>query len=140
MTDDVESLFKERRAFYEVVAYHVVAAARRVHAGFDVDVYAARTNRTGPFMPPPDEYARASAALATVANHASQDADGTCLVEAFPFPTTVTVGMRGHPGEPAAMFRIRIAASSLDRCAGAPETRALAEVEQQLKALGIPRR
>jgi hypothetical protein len=139
MTDAVESLFKERHAFYEVAAYHILTAAGRVHAGFDVDVSAARTNGTGPFMPPRDEYARAAAALATVAEHASRDAAGTCQVEAFSFQTTVTFGMRGHPGEPAAMFRIRIAASSLDRQAGAPETRALADVEQQLKALGILR-
>lgn len=140
MTDDVTSLFKERHAFYEVATYHVVASARRVHAGFDVDVYAARTNGTGPFMPPPDEYARASAALETVANQASQAAAGTCVVEAFSFPMTVTFGVRGHAGEPAAMFRIRIATSSFTRRAGDPETRALAEVEEQLKALGIVRR
>src|SRR5262245_20476401 len=121
MIDEVESLFREHHAFYEVAHYDVVAAARRVHVGFDIDVYAARTNHAGPFMPPPAEYARASAALTTVANRASRDAAGTCLVEAFSFPTTVIFGLRGHPGEPAAMFRIRIAVSSFDRLAGDPE-------------------
>ena len=139
MNEDLESLFKRHQAFYEVAAYYVIVSARRVHAGFDVDVYAARTDHMGPFMPPPDEYAQASVALETVASHVSQNAPGVCAVEAFLFPSTVTFGVRGHAGEPAAMFRIRITAPFSTRAAGAPETGALAEVERQLKALGIAR-
>jgi hypothetical protein len=111
-----------------------------VQAGFDVDIYAARTDHAGPFMPPPSEYAQGSAVLAAIAKDVADDIAGACLVEAFPFPTSVTFGVRGHAGEPAAMFRIRIALSHTDGTAGAPESRALAEVECRLKATGIVRR
>ena len=67
MNEDVQSLFKRHDAFYEVSPYYVVAMRRRVQAGFDVDVYAARTDHADPFMPPPKEYARGSAALAAIA-------------------------------------------------------------------------
>jgi hypothetical protein len=111
-----------------------------VQAGFDVDIYAARTDHADPFMPPPTEYAQGSAALAAIVKRVADDLAGACWVDAFPFPTSVTFGVRGHVGEPAAMFRIRIALSHTDGSVGAAESQALAEVERQLKALGIVRR
>jgi hypothetical protein len=140
MNEDLQSLFKRRDAFYEVSPYYVVAMRRRAQAGFDVDIYAARTGHADPFMPPPREYARGSAALAAIAKGVAHNSAGACWVEAFPFPTSVTFGVRGHAGEPAAMFRIRIALSHSHGSVGAPEHQALAEVERQLKALGIVRR
>jgi hypothetical protein len=140
MSEDIQSLFRKYDAFYEVAPYYIADRTQRLHTGFDIDVYAARSEPGAPFMPPSDEYARGSGVLATVVKHASQDAEGSCSVEAFWFPSSVTFGVRGHPGEPAAMFRIRIAASSLARTAGAAENRALAEVERELNALGIARR
>ena len=140
MNEEVESLFKRHDAFYEVSPYYVVAMRRRVQTGFDVDIYAVRTDHADPFMPPPKEYARGSAALTAIANRVAHDSAGACWVEAFPFPASVTFGVRGHAGEPAAMFRIRIAPSHSHGSVGAPESQALAEVERQLKALGIVRR
>jgi hypothetical protein len=140
MNEDIQSLFKRHDAFYEVSPYYVVAMRRRVHAGFDVDVYAARTDHAGPFMPPPREYARGSAVLVAIAKHIADDIAGACWVDAFPFPTTVTFGVRGHAGEPAAMFRIRIALSHSHGSVGVAENQALAEVERQLMALGVARR
>jgi hypothetical protein len=78
--------------------------------------------------------------LAAIAKRVADDVAGACSVEAFPFPTSVTFGVRGHAGEPAAMFRIRIGLSQRDGSVGERESQALAEVEQQLKALGIVRR
>jgi hypothetical protein len=140
MNEDVQSLLKRHDAFYEVSPYYVVAMRRRVQAGFDVDIYAARTEHADPFMPPPREYARGSAALAAIVKRVADDLAGACWVDAFPFPTSVTFGVRGHAGEPAAMFRIRIALSHTDGSVGAAESQALDEVERQLKALGIVRR
>jgi hypothetical protein len=140
MNEDIRSLFKRHDAFYEVSPYYVVDMTRRVQAGFDVDIYAARTDHAGPFMPPPKEYARGSAALAAVAKQVADDSAGACWVEAFSFPTTTTFGVRGHAGEPAAMFRIRIALLHTDRPVGVPESQALDEVERQLRALGVVRR
>jgi hypothetical protein len=140
MHDDVRELFAQHDAFYEVSSYYTVAAARRVHAGFDVDVYAARVDHNAPFMPPRGEYAIGAAALDDVATGAAHDAGGGCTVEAFSFPSSVTFGVRGHAGEPAAMFRIRICVAQFNRPAGAPENDALADVERHLKALGIVRR
>ena len=137
--EDVQSLFKRHDAFYEVSPYYLVARRQRVHAGFDVDVYAVRTDPADPFMPPPTEYARGSAALAAIAKRVADDIAGACWVEAFPFPTSVTFGVKGHSREPAAMFRITISLSHPEGSVGAPEHRALAEVERQLKALGIGR-
>jgi hypothetical protein len=141
MNEDVQSLLKRHDAFYEVSPYYVIAMRRRVHAGFDVDIYAARTEHADPFMPPPKQYAGGSAALAAIAERVAGDIAGACWVEAFPFPTSATFGVRGHAGEPAAMFRIRISLSLPPaRSVGAPESQALVEVERQLKALGIARR
>ena len=140
MTEDIRSLFRNHDAFYEVSPYYLVFRTRRVQAGFDVDVYAARTDHAAPFMPPPDEYTRGGTELAAIAKRASLAADGACSVSAYSFPSSVTFGVRGHSGEPAAMFRIRIALSQLDRAVGSPESQALAEVERQLKAAGIVRR
>ena len=141
MTEDVQTLFKGHDAFYEVSSYYVMAKGRRVHAGFDVDIYAARIDHADPFMPPPKEYARGSAPLTAIAKRVGDDIAGACWVEAFPFPASVTFGVRGHAGEPAAMFLIRISLPLPPaRLIGAPESQALAEVERQLKALGIARR
>jgi len=140
MTEDIRSLFRNHDAFYEVSAYYVVYRTRRVQAGFDVDVYAARTDHAASFMPPRDEYAQGAAELTAIANRASDDVAGGCSVNAYSFPSSVTFGVRGHAGEPAAMFRIRIALSDPNRAMGSAESQALAEVERQLKAAGIVRR
>jgi hypothetical protein len=141
MNEDVQALFQRHDAFYEVSAYYVIAMKRRLHAGFDVDIYAARIDHAGPFMPPPKDYARGSASLTAIAKRVADDVNGACCVEAFPFPTSATFGVRGHAGEPAAMFRIRISLSLPPaRSIGAPESQALAEVERQLKTLGVVRR
>jgi len=140
MPEDARALFKQHDAFYEIAPHYVVAAAQRVHAGFDVDVYAARGDHRRPFMPPPREYAQGAEALYAVVKSVALEAADACSVEAFSFPASVTFGVRGHAGEPAAMFRIRIAAWGVDRAAGAPESAVLADVERQLNDLGIMRR
>ncbi len=91
-------------------------------------------------MPPSEEYSRGGAELAAIANRASLAAEGGCSVTAFSFPTSVTFGLRGHSGQPAAMFRIRIAVWDSHPAVGAAETQALADVERELKDAGIMRR
>ncbi len=140
MTEDVRLLFKQHDTFYEVSPYYVVVNSKRVQAGFDVDVYAARTDHAAPFMPPRDEYTRGGIELMAIASRASLGAEDGCSVSAFPFPSSVTFGVRGHAGEPAAMFRIRIALSDARRTVGSAETHALAQVERELRAAGIVRR
>jgi hypothetical protein len=148
MAKDVRALLTEHQAFYEVAPYYVVRrerpgtapASRMVMAGYDVEIFAVRTDGRAPFMPPPRDYALGHAALQNIVKRLSQDPDVSCSVEGFSLPSTVVVGPRGHSGKPAAIFRIRISRFGLDRPGGGVEARALAALETQLKALGLARR
>ena len=110
---DVEELIKQRHAFYEVSPYYVVIeqshgrpspSTRRVLAGFDVDVYGARTS--GEPEPSP-EYGRGVEALRKIAKTTTDHASDSCSVEVIEFPSTVRVDTQNHWQEDAEL-RIRI--------------------------------
>jgi hypothetical protein len=148
MAEDVRALLREHQAFYEVAPYYVVVAerpgvsppTRKVVAGYDVEIFAVRTDDRAPFMPPPREYALGHAELQHVVRRVSEAPDVSCSLQVFPLPSTIVIGPRGHAGRPAAIFRIRISRFGLDRPAGDAESRALAALEAELKELGLARR
>jgi hypothetical protein len=149
MADNVSSLVKEHRAFYEVSPYYVLlderpvglpATTRTVQAGFNVDVYGVRTEDSEPAMPPPQEYGLAYAELQKLAVRVSQHASDSCSLEVIPFFSTAIIDSRNH-GQVEAMIRIQIShGRGLNQPAALPEHRALEEVERELKSLGIVHR
>src|SRR5208337_3976896 len=95
MSESVENLIQQHHAFYEVSPYYVViekshgrpgSSTTRVQAGYDVDVYGARTN--GEPEPSP-EYAQGYAVLQKVAETTALQASDSCSVEVIAFPSTV---------------------------------------------------
>jgi hypothetical protein len=149
MADDIISLVKEHRAFYEVSPYYVEVeerpvgrpvTARRIQAGFNVDVYGVRTEDNKLAMPQAHEYALGYAELQRLAEKVSQHATDSCSLEVSQFPSTAIIDSR-HRGQVEAMIRITISHfRGLDQPAGLPEQRALEEVERELKSLGIAHR
>src|SRR5271165_7638680 len=136
MADNISSLVQEHQAFYEVSPYYVLlderpvglpAKTRRVHAGFNVDVYGVRTEDTEPAMPPPHEYALGYAELQKIAARVSQHASDSCSLEVIPFSSVAIIDTRNQ-GKVEAMIRIQISHErGLDQPAGPAEQRALEE-------------
>ena len=149
MADNISSLVQEHHAFYEVSPYYIVlderpvglpATTQTVQAGFNVDVYGVRTEDTEPAMPPPQEYALAYAELQKLAERVSKRASDSCSLEVIPFPSVAIIDSRNQ-GQVEAMIRIQISHErGLNQPAGSAEHRALEEVENQLKSLGIAHR
>jgi len=146
MSENVENLIQQHHAFYEVSPYYVVledshgkpgSSTRRIQAGFDVDVYGAKTNGEPEASP---EYAQGIEALQKIAETTAHHASDSCSVEVIAFPSTVHLDTQNHLQEEA-ILRIRISHyRGLDQPAGAPEQRALDEIETQLQSLGVARR
>jgi hypothetical protein len=150
MSENICSLIKKHHAFYEVLPYYVVleekhgsptAMTRRVHSGFDVDIYGVNIKHELAVPGPDPDYALGYAELQRIAQEASQHhTSDSCSLEVIPFPATAVFDVRDH-GKVEAMLRIRIArCGDLDKPAGPAEQRVLEEVEKQLKNLGIARR
>lgn len=149
MPDNIRSLVKEYRAFYEVLPYYILlderhgsvpATTRRVQAGFDVEIYGVRTEDNKMAMPPHREYALGYAELQRIAESVSHSAGDSCSLEVIAFPSSIVLDVRDH-AKVEARLRIRIShRGSLDQPAGLPEQRALEEIEKQLKSLGLARR
>lgn len=150
MSDNIRKLIKERRAFYEVLPYYVVldqrhgslsATTRRIQAGFDVDIYGVSPEDKRLMMPQPHEYSVGYAALRKIVKNVSQLSGDSCSLEPIPYPSTVVIDLRDNPKKVEGMLRIRISHfRGLDQSAGLPEQRALDEIENQLKGLGVARR
>ena len=149
MSDNFPSLVKQYHAFYEVSPYYVEfeerpvgrpAKNQRIQAGFNVDVYGVRPEDNEPAMPPPHDYALSYAELQKIAKKVTQRSSDSCSLEVIPFPSTAIIDARGH-GQVEAIIRIQISHErGLDQPAGPPEQRALEEVENELKSLGIAHR
>jgi hypothetical protein len=149
MPNDISSLVKEHHAFYEVSPYYIElderpvghpASCRSVQAGFNVDVYAVRTEDDEPTMPEPSKYGLGYVELQKLAEKVSQhSSDSTCL-EVIPFSSTAIIDSRNR-GQVEYLIRIQISHDrGLDQPAGPPEKRALEEVEEELNSLGIAHR
>ena len=147
MPSNFQQLTKQYHAFYEVSPHYVVleerplglpATTRRVHAGFNVDVYGIRPEDNEPAMPPPHDYAQAYADLKKLAESVSQHTTNSCTLDVIALPSTAIIDSHGKV---EAMLRITISHErGLDQPAGAAEQRALEEVEHELKAIGVAHR
>ncbi len=160
MSDYIRSLVKKHHAFYEVFPYYAVViqkhgnlpdTIRRIHAGFDVDIYGVNTKNDLALPGPDPDYAVAYATLQNIAeklyaelrqvvDKASHHTGDSCALDVMPFPSSIVFDRRDH-AKVEAMFRIRISHfRGLDQPAGLPEQHALDEVEKELRSLGIARR
>ncbi len=149
MADSIGSFAREHHAFYEVSPEYIVFENRpvgrpskteRVHAGFNVDVYAVRIEDNEPAMPSPNMYALGYAGLQEIAERVSQHASDSCSLRVIPLPLVAIIDGRDN-GQVEYLVRIQISHErGLDQPAGPAEQRALEEVENELKSLGITHR
>jgi len=148
MSHNLRSLIQEHHAFYEVSAYYLLEhnhgtsapkAARRIQAGFDVDIYGVN-RKNDPEVPGwNSDYTLGYVELNKIAENVSRHATDLCCIEVIPFPERSVVDNRNRAKE--AMLRIRISHHrGLDKPAGVPEQHALQEFETELQALGVTRR
>ena len=149
MSENLRSLIQEHHAFYQVSPYYILfderpiglpATTRRVHAGFDVDIYG-ESLKQELVMPGPDpDYKLGYSELQEIAEELSRRAIYACSFEVFEFPSTAFFDPRRH-ARPEALLRIRVShRRGLNEPAGLVEQRALEELEKELKSLGIAHR
>jgi len=149
MAENLSSLIQEHHAFYKVSPYYVLLderpmglppTTRRVHAGFDVDVYG-ESLKKALVMPGPDpDYTLGYSELQKLAEELSRHATQSCSLEVLEFPSTVFFDLRRN-WKLEALLCIRISHwRGLNEPAGPAEQRALEELEKELKSLGVARR
>jgi hypothetical protein len=144
--DHARELWIRHHPRYEVSPYYVVLdvrtfgvppSQRRIHAGFDVDLYgngfdhgSALSFEHGQLRATLDDLC---AACREVVANATEDS----RIEIIPRNATLVLNVKRH-FEPEALVRIRITHSrGLDQPAGASEEKARADVEESLDALGV---
>jgi len=146
ISENVRRLVEDHRAYYEVSAHYIVLeqrpagaapSARRIQAGFDIDVYGAKPSHEAG---PAPEYELGYRLLRELAETIVVNTSKSCAIEAIPFRSTTILDTKNH-FVPLAMIRITITQKrGLDQAAGPAEQHALQEMEENLKALGVPRR
>ena len=144
MPDVIRELVKTHYAYYEVWPYYVLTeegssssarSTHRIQAGFDVDIYGARTDNELPLHSP--QYELGHAELRKIAAETARHIDDSCSVEVIPFPSTIFLDSKNDLRSQA-MLRIRIShLRGLEIPAGAAEERAMHELERELQARGI---
>ncbi len=135
--DHARELFARHHARYEVSPYFVLLdvrtvgvapSHRRIHAGFDVDVYGNGFDHGSA-----ETLQELVGACHVVVEQAARDS----RVEVIPDEGTLVFNVKSHL-EPEALVRIRITHSrGLDQPAGASEEKALAGVLDGLESLGV---
>ena len=140
---DVRRLIETHRAFYDVSPHYSVLdqrpaggvpSTRRIQIGFDIDVYAMKPADEPGSSP---EYELGYGTLRQAAEMVRAEIGGACSIEAFPFRSTTILDTKNHL-EPLAITRIAIThLRGLDQPFGAPEQRALKEIQEKLKGLGL---
>ncbi len=148
MLETIRSLAREHRSFYEVSPYYIMLeerhegldpVTRRIQAGFDVDVYGVNLNGHLTMPGPDPDYALAREELRKLSGETASHAADQCAIEVISFPSTAILDVRTNAVE--ARLRIRIHHYRGLSCpAGTAEERALEELEQELKSMGINRR
>lgn len=149
MSETLCSVIQKHHAFYEILPYYVVIddtkgdlplKNRRVHAGFDIDIYGESLTQDWVIPGPDPDYTFGYSELQKIADEVSGHATDSCSVEVLRFPETLFFDLR-RQGKQEALLRIRIShCRGLDEPAGLPEQRALEQLERELKSLGIARR
>ncbi len=136
----MSTVIQQHGGFYEVSPYHIVVdgrsngttAARRIQAGFDVDVYLSTSYEARSSL----DYAQVYQALQKLTDVILPHTSDACIIELVPFGSTFFLDTKRH-FHPQAMLRIRIThGRGLDQPAGPPEESALKRVQEQLRDLG----
>jgi hypothetical protein len=143
MSENVREVIERHHAFYEVLPYYVVledrppgaaATTHRIQAGFDVDVYGVEAVQEPGLSP---DYELVCETIGNLVETVLPHTSDFCSIEVIPFGSTVFPDAARHFQQDA-MLRIRITHErGLGRPAGAPEERALKEVLDQLRNLGV---
>ena len=147
VSENLQRLSSEYRAFYEVLPYYVVveeghgsstATRRMIRAGFDVDIHGL-AKKGAPELPLPADYSLAHRELKKVADRVPHDTR-ECSIEVISFPASSHSDSRDH-FSPQALLKIRISHyGDLNQPAGLPEEHALEELEKELQREGIKKR
>ena len=91
MSDIIRQLIEEHYSYYEVLPYYVVveeghglphATARRIQAGFDVDIYGTRIENDPPWQS--HKYQLGYAELEKLAEETSHHPSDSCSIEVIP--------------------------------------------------------
>ena len=115
MFETLRTVIQAHHAFYEVLLYYVLVddsngglshTTRRVHAGFDVDIYGESPERKLVIPGPDPDYTLGYSELQKTAEELSRHATDSCSLEVLEFPATVFFDVRRHA--PEALLRIRI--------------------------------
>ncbi len=143
--EDIRLLIEAHRAFYEVLPRQIVLeersagaapTTRRIQAGFDIDVYGAKTSNWPGHSP---EYELGYRMLKHLVDTIRANPAASCFIEAIPFPSTTILDTKNHL-QPLAIMRITIARKGdLHQPAGTVELQALRAIEDGLRDLGLRR-
>jgi hypothetical protein len=142
-------IFQQHHARYEVSRYFVLLDVRtvgvpptdrKIHAGFDVDVYGYFDDHGSTLSFENGEPRETLKELYAACQVAAGQAVGDSRIELIADDATLVLDVHMH-SEPEALVRIRITHSrGLDQPAGASEERALDGVLRSLKSLGVDKR
>lgn len=141
MSENIHELIEQHHAFYEVLPYYIVQedrthkATTRIQAGFDIDVYGLKPSHE---QHPGRDYVLGYVAVEKLVETILLNTGEACSVEVIPFPSTVFLDTRRQFQEQG-MLRIRITHKHLQP-AGEPEERALQEIKERLRDLGLSQR
>ena len=143
MSGSVREIIESHQCFCEVSPYYTVSedrsedgevSDRRVHAGFDLDIYGVKMSRQ---PDPPAEFWLVYTKLNEVVDVVRHENNHACSIAVIPFGSTVVLDNRNLL-QPMAMLRIRITHNrAIHESAGAAEQEALKAVEAQLSKLGV---
>lgn len=141
MSQDLSAFSREHEAFFEVRLFEVAVentdkdgcpVISRIHAGFDVDIYANGLN--GTHHPDAREYQSIYTGIQRLAE--SVNTTDCCEVQVIPFPATIVLDTHRQM-LPLGMLRIRITHTrGIEQPAGPAEQRVLTEIERKLRDLG----
>ncbi len=141
MSENIHELVKQHDAFYQVLPYYILqeertrGTAKRIQAGFDIDVYGMKPSHE---QHPGPGYVLGYVALEKLVETVLPQTRQSCSVEVIPFPSTLVFDSKRQFQEEG-MLRIRITHKSLQP-AGEPEERALKEIKERLQDLGLSQR
>jgi len=143
MSGSVREIIESHKCFFEVWPYHIVSEerpassainTRRVHAGFDFDIYGIKMSHQ---PDPPAEYWLVYTKLKEIIEQVGRENNHASAIEVIPFGSTLVLDSKDHL-KPLAMLRIRIThARGIHQPAGEAEVQALKAVETELSNLGI---
>jgi len=141
VSERIHKLIEQHHAFYEVLPYYIVqeeppqGTAKRIQAGFDIDVYG---NKPSHEQHPGRDYVLGYVALEKLVEAILDNTGETCSVELIAFPSTLVLDAKRQFQEEG-MLRIRITHKGLQP-AGEPEERAVQRAKQHLHDLGLSQR